>query len=364
MNAKDISKLAFLLYPIIVKSQPDDVSIEALAARIKALRKGLMPEDEFAATVCWLGNCAGIHRIDQSPTPFPKSGAAMRAPDFIAFPLVGDKPTPILIEVKSHSEKYLDWTEKYLNSLKAFAQHLNLPLLVAWKCRDLWTLVDHQHFEKNITAYRLTLETALREDLSCVLFQNLRIQMNPEMAVVLDMEILDTVVGGTDTLLPAGSFPMRVAKARLQCGGVELRNRENRHFMLLLTAPDEEEIHRTGAQTCQIRFRPIPNCSFTLSNVLITQLSLASGGSPDWHQLLSSGSFPSSGADFRHSLRAAIDKGFVRYVLDVLPNTWPTCHREINCRWTEAIGKPQRMGSRTLLPCLRERAYPGRETES
>jgi hypothetical protein len=324
MDPEEISRLAFLLYPGIVRSQPDGASTEALAARIKAIRRGLLPEDEFAATVCWLGNCAGIHRIDQSPMPVPALTDTMRAPDFIAFPIVGQKPTPVLIEVKSHLDMHLDWTEKYLTSLRTFAQYLDLPLLVAWKCGDLWTLVDNQHFKKNVSAYRLTLENALREDLLCVLFRNLRIQINPEIALVLDMKILDEVVGGTDTLLPAGSFPMQVVSACLQCRGVELRDYERRHFMLLLTAPNEDEIHRTGVQTCQIQFRPIPDHSFTLSNVLVTQLSLALGKSPDWHQLLSRGSFPSSGVDFRHSLKAAIKEGFVRYVLDVVPNTWPT----------------------------------------
>ena len=90
-----------------------------------------MPEDEFAATVCWLGNCAGIHRIDQAPMPLPNLTDRMRAPDFIAFPIVGDKPVPVLIEVKASNHKYLDWTERYRLSLMRFAQYLNLPLLVA-----------------------------------------------------------------------------------------------------------------------------------------------------------------------------------------------------------------------------------------
>jgi hypothetical protein len=66
-NTDDISKLAFLLYPHIVKSQPDVSTIESLAERIRQVQTGLQPEDEFATTVCWLGNCAGIHRIDQAP---------------------------------------------------------------------------------------------------------------------------------------------------------------------------------------------------------------------------------------------------------------------------------------------------------
>ena len=204
--------------------------------------------------------------------------------------------------MKASKHKYLDWTESYRLSLMRFAQYLNLPLLVAWKCGDLWTLVDHQHFERNVSAYRLTVEKALREDLLCVLFRNLRIQVNPELELILDMKILEDVIGGSGTLLPAGSYPMQVIRSGLYCRGVKMMGYHKRHFMLLLTAPDDEEIRRTGTQACQIIFRPLPNRSFTLSNVLVTQLSLRVSDSLDWHQILIQGSFPSFGRDFQDSL--------------------------------------------------------------
>lgn len=323
MNPDEISRLAFLLYPDVVRSKPDAVATESLAARIKAIQKGLLPEDEFAATVCWLGNCAGIHRIDQSPMPLLVPPERMRAPDFIAFPVVDGKPVPVLVEVKAHAGKHLDWTQGYLLSLLGFAEHLHLPLLVAWKCGDLWTLVDCRHFERNVSAYRLTLKRALEEDLFCVLFRNLRIQMNPELELILDMNILERVKGGTERLLPAGRYPMQVAASGLYCRGVKMTGYQRRHFTLLLTAPDDVEIRRTGIQACRLAFRPLSNRGFTLSNVLVAQLSLRTNGPLDWHRILNSGAFPSSGRDFRDSLPAAIDEGFVRYVLDIVPKTWP-----------------------------------------
>ena len=56
MNPDEISKLAFLLYPHIVKAQPDAEAVESLAARVRQLQTGLLPEDEFATIVCCLGN--------------------------------------------------------------------------------------------------------------------------------------------------------------------------------------------------------------------------------------------------------------------------------------------------------------------
>src|SRR5579872_7435393 len=190
MTPEEISRLAFLLYPHIVRGEADSSSAESLAARLKAVEAGLLPEDEFAATVCWLGNCAGLHRIDQTPIPFSNLAEEMQAPDFLAFPIVDGRPFPVLIEVKSRHDRRLNWSEKYLNALRRFAECVKLPLLVAWKCGALWLVVDHRHFEKNVTAYRLPLEKALVEDLYCVLFRNLRIQMNPKLELVLDSEIL------------------------------------------------------------------------------------------------------------------------------------------------------------------------------
>ncbi len=71
MNPDDITKLAFLLYPHIVNPEQRSATVESLAERIRQLQTGLSPEDEFAATVCWLGNCAGIYRIGQAPIHYP-----------------------------------------------------------------------------------------------------------------------------------------------------------------------------------------------------------------------------------------------------------------------------------------------------
>lgn len=247
----------------------------------------------------------------------------MRAPDFLAFPIVKNKPLPVLIEVKSQQENRLDWSAEYLATIRRFADSVGLPLLVAWKAWDIWTLVDVAHFERNVTGYRLTLENALREDLSCVLFRNVRVQMNPDLALVFTMRILDGVAGDADTLLPEGWLKMQVAKAGYYRNGTPVTEYNPRHSTLFLAAADNAELRRTGKQECEQIFRPQPDHSFTLSNVLVAQLSLEGAGeSIDWHRVLTQ-PLSSSGAELRDSLQAAIDCGFVRYVMDIIPNTWP-----------------------------------------
>jgi len=50
VTPEQISQLAFLLYPDIVKSKPDTVSTESLAQRIRGLQDGLQPEDGLRHT--------------------------------------------------------------------------------------------------------------------------------------------------------------------------------------------------------------------------------------------------------------------------------------------------------------------------
>jgi Holliday junction resolvase len=323
MTPEQQSQLAFLLYPHLAQPNPDNHSVEVLADRIKGIQRGLLPEDEFSATVSWLGNCAAIHRIDQTPMPVMEMPDKMRAPDFIAFPVLEGKVHPVLIEVKSHHGTELDWSEKYLLSLRRFADHLKLPLLVAWKCGGIWTLVDVIHFEKNVTGYRLTLGRALREDLLCLLFRNLRIQMDPDLELRLDFKILDEVEKRPDGLMPEGTYHMQVVAAAFHSGGEEIKDYAPEHFWLFLTTPDESEFARIGEHECRQIFRPLPDHGFTLSNVLVAQLSLGTTAENlDWHAILTK-PFPSSGRQFREALQPAIDRGFVRYVMDIIPNTWP-----------------------------------------
>jgi Holliday junction resolvase len=324
MSPDQISKLAFLLYPHITKTALDEPSTESLATRIQQIHQGLSPEDEFAAKVCWLGNCAGINRIDQTPMPITEVGGKMRAPDFIAFPIVGGAPLPVLIEVKSHHEDRLDFSDAYLSSLRRFADLMKLPLLVAWRCGGLWTLFDHREISQNVTAYRMTLMDAIRQDLSCALFRDLRIQMNPELEFILGMELLDEVDGDAGEIIPAGTYIFKIRSGGFYNGGVEIAEYDPAHFSLFMAAPDESELRRTGKQAFQQIFRPAEGHGFNLSNVLVAQLSMIAGTDAeiDWHQTVMK-PFPSSGAELRKTLQSAIEIGFVRYVMDIIPNDWP-----------------------------------------
>ena len=118
---------------------------------------------------------------------------------------------------------------------------------------------------------------------------------------------------------------MQITDAGFYRGDTVIEHYQRQHFLLFLTAPDESEIIRVGERRTRQIFRPSPETGFTLSNVLLTELWWQNRDHEvDWHEILTRGVFPSSGADYHDSLKSALDNGFVRYVLDIIPNTWPS----------------------------------------
>ena len=100
------------------------------------------------------------------------------------------------------------------------------------------------------------------------------------------------------------------------CGGSKRSSRP-------LSAPQEDSFERIDTRHCLQTFRPLAEHGFTLSNVLVSQLSFGNEGNIDWHTILTK-PFPSSGKQLRETLQGALDNGFIRYVMDIIPNTWPS----------------------------------------
>jgi Holliday junction resolvase len=143
---------------------------EKAIERFQILDRGLSAEDEFVALVNWLGRCELIHKLDQKQTP-SSSKDLYRVPDFFAVFNSDEHKIPVLIETKSTKDTKLKWSAKYFGQLKRYADLLNLPLLIAWKCRfnesdfAYWTLFDSSAFEKPNESYKISLQVASHENL-------------------------------------------------------------------------------------------------------------------------------------------------------------------------------------------------------
>jgi Holliday junction resolvase len=141
---------------------------QTLAARVERLNLGLPVEDEFSVLLAWLGKCCLVHKLDQLQTP-PESEEYYQVPDLLAvFEYMG-RTLPVLIKVKSKVDDKLSWKADYYERLQRYGQTVGLPVLVAWKYKGLWALFELRHFERPNVNYKISLATALKQNLLGVL---------------------------------------------------------------------------------------------------------------------------------------------------------------------------------------------------
>lgn len=327
LDPKDITKLAFGLYPHLFPGGEQEVNAESISERIERIRAGLEPETEFFATVSWLGRCPGIHRIDQTPMPVERQEKDLRAPDFIAFSNYKESRIPLLIEVKTSNEDKIEWTESYFNSQKQFAQLLDLPLLIAWKWNGIWLLCDVAHFQKKVTAYHLSIRTAFEQNLMSLLFGNSHIRMAEKFGFVLDCLLLDPKPERMHPLLPAGEYKMQIKGASFFVGDQELAlsQIDPSIFALFLATPTTNEVLTIAEDRIKIIYRPEPETSFPLSHVLLTTLYMQHQSEEyiKWDEVLRYGPFAFSGDEIRNAFPLGFKGGFIQYVLEQVPETMP-----------------------------------------
>ncbi|MEM8777072.1 MAG: restriction endonuclease [Pseudomonadota bacterium] len=136
-----------------------------VADKVKRLDQGLPAEDEFTAICSWLGKARLLHKLDQHQAP-SSSRDIYQVPDLLA---ELEHSSPVLIEVKSKTKQTLSFTPRYLDRLRAYAQLVKMPLLIAWKHHGIWVLFDIQHLTKAQTNFNITFGDAMKENLLGIL---------------------------------------------------------------------------------------------------------------------------------------------------------------------------------------------------
>ena len=325
LDPKTLEKLAFHLYPSVVTAAEGSFDFESLLARIRAIRKGLLPETEFFAILSWLGKCAAIHRIDQTPMPIP-SAQNLRAPDFIVFTNHHERIVPVLVECKATSNKKLVWSEKYFNSLKDFAAVLNIPLVVAWKWNDMWLVVDSCHLQKKVTAFHLDYETALKENLMSLLFGNLWISVNDKVSFRIEVRIIDKELDPSEELIAEGSYTSKVEKVGFYINDTLIDNVGSECTEILLSTFVENVVTKVGGNRIRITYHSVEGSTMVqLYDLLLVHAYVHSGEDSDvvQYETLLKGPFDFSGETFRNALAEARTSQFIDLVLQQTPTTIP-----------------------------------------
>jgi hypothetical protein len=207
---KLLEELAFrFLRDIYRLPTPAGADLGALVKRVQQIHAGLNAEMEFFVLVSWLGRCAAIHHIDHQKMPVDGTPESLRPPDFLAVSLYKGRLVPVLIEVKTKDEDKLVWTSDYLSSLRGFADLLQLPLLVAWRRQGMWLLTDTSHFQKCVSAYHLSFDTALEENLMSLMFGDVLVVLKESFQFRMDAEIIGESLQG-EGLVPEGTHTFKI----------------------------------------------------------------------------------------------------------------------------------------------------------
>ncbi len=316
-------ELAFSILRDVYKLTENEIaalSPEALARRLQGIHHGWNVEHEFGAIASWLGHC----KLVTHPDEVYSSDGSFRVPDFLIVSKVRDREIPFLVEVKTTENDQLVWSEKYRTSILRFAELLKMPVLVAWKRYGLWTLCDTTEFRLVETAYHLSWDSAIKNNLMTVLCGNVFITVNDGFRFELKYELLDEEAANTE-LLPEGQHRAQIVEAGLYTPKGRIPSQlSSELFPLFLTKAGEPTTQRDGKFLRHI-FPVDPEGTFNLSDLLFTLLTwnkeVATG--LNWIVEIRKG-LPKNERDLHTVLREAIDLQAVRYVLEQQPERIPT----------------------------------------
>ncbi len=306
---------------------------EHVIKRFSDLERGLPAEDEFIVLVNWLGKCELIHKLDQQQIP-PSSRDLYQVPDLLAVFDNRNHKIPVLIEVKSTKKMMFDWGSKYYEKLKRYADLLDLPLLIAWKCRPeemdwaYWTLFDSSAFMRPHKRYKMTLEIASYESLLGQLAGEFSIDIKAGVGLHMKVDLIGNI-GDWQKMKAAGHYFGEMTMFWTDGDGKKIpASQMSPELLAILTCvPPVSEFTRNDTDSTLIQ-------SFTLSDdrPLFTQhilpILLAGKVTPDgntfrWRKLIVTGELPILPQLILKAAEDSSNSNIVNFVFHQVPGTTP-----------------------------------------
>ncbi|MFN3226303.1 MAG: restriction endonuclease [Hyphomicrobiales bacterium] len=299
-----------------------DADPKVIADRVKRLDLGLPVEDEFIAVCSWLGKTRLIHKLDQHQAP-PHSRDDYQIPDLLA---QYQNTGPVLIEVKAKKAHTLSFKPDYLAKLQSYANLLNIPLLIAWKYRGIWTLFEAKHLTKARKNFNIRFFHALRENLLGVLAGDVAYKIATGAGVhfrfkkekLIDTESTDD--GFTE------QWQMRVDKVGFTSAGAKPTETLDSEVTTLFTTWDLAERQAHSDTHVEMQFVATEDDGIMFSHTALVHLlnwSLPDGASINWRHTLRRDSVVSNMSHFTQALQRALEQKVVRIILNQQPQSWP-----------------------------------------
>lgn len=296
---------------------------KALAERVRQLQRGLPAEDEFGLLMSWLGRSALIHRLDQFQLP-PDSRGSYRVPDLLVIFQHDGRDIPTLIEVKTSADRRLSWRPDYYNALRAYAERLRLPLLLAWNWTEfgVWTLCDTSLFEQSETNYHLTFDSALRNSLMSALAGDFSYVFRPGVGLHFKLEKLEKVPSNKAGTV---SWHLRIQEAYFtDADGNRLKTLGRGIWWMFIGTGQETETVEHG-DYFDYRFLMTEESPMQAAHRLLPLVTMGLGATKavPWRKLMEDHKFAVDGPTLAAEASRAIDRKIIRYVFQLKPAETP-----------------------------------------
>ena len=300
-----------------------------VAKRVRRLDIGLPAEDEFSVVCAWLGKCELLHKLDQCQVPVG-SKKYFQVPDLLAKFSTQTSKSPVLIEVKSKSDKVLSFKPEYLNGLQNYADLMGMPLLVAWKFNNIWTLFDVRHMKKASRKggknFKINIFDAMRENLLGILAGDIAYTIGAGAGVHYRLrkdELLRAEIGD-DCTTEEWKFVIEDVSFTDYMGrtlGKELS--ADIQSLFATWGLESEEVHTESH--IDLHFVAEGGGIEYAHAALVSLLNWESrrDGRPHWRRLLKEEKITESVTSFTAALYAAHGQKVVSLILHQIPNTMP-----------------------------------------
>ncbi len=288
---------------------------ESIKAWVQRLERGLPAEDEFSVLVSWLGHCKLVHKLDQLQFP-PDSTIHFRVPDLFAIFEHNGQDYPVLIEVKKKEDSKLSWKPDYLTSLKRYSDLLDVPLLVAWKCRGFWSLFEVRHFKRDFQNYNISFEAAMKQNLMGLLVGDFSYSLQPGLSLHFRMKKLEKTPDGWNAQIEQAYFSNANGERFESAPGL---------LPLFLSSVQEDTL--TEEEGCLVQSFVIPTDRISefahRSLVKLVWFAATGEGATSWRVFLQGKTLPTLAKNFLDAFPKASEAGFVQNIFRQVPHDQP-----------------------------------------
>ncbi len=298
---------------------------KAIAERVVGLNRGLPAEDEFSVICSWLGRTTLIHKLDQVQAP-ASSRATYQVPDLFAnFKDAG----PCLVEVKVSKDQTISFRPDYMGKIKAYADLIGRPLLIAWKYNSIWMLFEARHMRLANVNFNISLSEALRQNLLGVLVGDVAFGISEKSGVHFECakeELLHTEKRDDDSGISfSEQWRMRISDVYFTDREGQRRNDLHPETQQIFTGLELESDEEHFPDRIKLSFRPREDQMQFAHTALVHLLNWErSGEQPqNWRHLLHAPTVIRSIENFGHALERALSEKVVRLILHQQPVDWP-----------------------------------------